>query len=94
MIVENPEGRELWWIFSPMPKPWANLRVATFFKATNSGIDLLIIHNEVGDRVGVRDWETVRDKEHWVKIKKIELPSSFDLIKACMEDDERVLRGD
>lgn len=83
-IHEATEFREVWFIFSPVDKPWANLRIATFTKACNSPfLNLVVIHNELDkNRVGVRVWQDIVQSEHWVKVRRIEVPTAADVMAA------------
>ena len=82
-IREATEFREVWFIFSPVKKPWANLRIATFTKACNAPfLELVVIHNELKDRMGVRVWDDIVQSEHWVKVRQIEVPTAADVMAA------------
>jgi len=86
-IVEDEQFREVWFIFSPMKKPWANLRIATFTKAANAPyLHLVVIHNEVGDRQGVRVWDDIVKSELWFKVRQIELPTPADVMRAALHE--------
>jgi len=85
-IKEAVEHREVWFIYSPINKPWGNLRIATFTKACNAPfLDLVVIHNEVQDRMGVRVWDDIVRSELWFKVRQIDVPSAADVMKAAME---------
>jgi hypothetical protein len=84
-VREAGEFRELWFIYSPVAAPWANLRVATFSKAINPPhLDLVVIHNEWGPRLGMRVWDDIVKSEYWIKVRQIDVPSS-DEVKAAYE---------
>ena len=85
-IREATEFREVWFIYSPVNKPWGNLRIATFSKARNAPcLDLVVIHNEIDDRrLGVRVWQDIMQSEHWFKVRKIDLPSAADVMTASL----------
>ena len=87
-INEAIEFREVWFIYSPVNKPWGNLRIATFTKACNSPhLELVVIHNETDrDRIGVRVWQDIVQSELWFKVRKIEVPSLTDVIEASMRE--------
>lgn len=85
-IEEDNEARELWWIYSPLTEPWANLRLATFSKSIN-GTELFVIHNEVGGRIGIRVWHDVAPREKWIKVRRIEPPTSEDVQAALLEQE-------
>jgi hypothetical protein len=84
-VREAGEFRELWFIYSPIEAPWANLRIATFTKAINAPhLDLVVIHNETDKRrIGVRIWDDIVKSEHWIKVRQIDVPSA-DEVKAVM----------
>jgi hypothetical protein len=85
---EDQEHREVWFIYSPMNKPWANLRIATFTKASNPPhLELVVIHNEIGDRLGARVWQDIVRSELWFKVRQIEVPSPADVMAASMTEE-------
>jgi hypothetical protein len=85
-VSEDVEHREVWFIYSPVNAPWGNLRLATFTKPRNDpALDLVVIHNEVGPRMGVRVWQDIVKSEHWFKVSKVEVPTAADVMKAAME---------
>ena len=85
VIEEDKEFREVWFIYSPINAPWGNIRIATFTKAVNAPhAEIVVIHNEVGNRAGVRVWEDIVKRELWFKVRKIELPSPADVMVAAM----------
>lgn len=79
-MPDNPERNEVWWVYSTQDKMWAGLRIATVIPASPAHGELFVIHNEVGPRVGVRAWDDVSEREGWVKVKKIDVPTSEDII--------------
>jgi hypothetical protein len=84
-ISEATDHREVWFIFSPLDMPWANLRIATFTKAVNPPYaELVVIHNDFGPRAGVRVWDDIAKSEHWIKVRQIDVPSA-DEVKAAMK---------
>jgi hypothetical protein len=84
-ISEVVEHREVWFIFSPLNTPWANLRIATFTKASNAPhLDLVVIHNEIGPRLGMRVWNDIVQSEYWFKVRQIEVPSVADVMAASL----------
>lgn len=84
-IAEAIEHREVWFIFSPYNAPWGNIRIATFTKASNAPhLDLVVIHNEVGHRQGMRVWDDIVRSELWFKVRQIEVPSAADVMKAAL----------
>ena len=86
-ISEAAEFREVWFIYSPVNKPWANLRIATFTKARNQPtLDMVVIHNETGNRVGVRIWQDIVVNELWFKVRKIEVPNAADVMAASLTE--------
>ena len=86
-VREAGEFRELWFIYSPVAAPWANLRIATFTKAINAPhLDLVVIHNETDKRrIGVRVWDDIVEYEHWIKVRQIDVPTA-DEVKAAIEE--------
>lgn len=71
---EAMEGTEVWWIVSTHQEPWAGLRQATFFPATN-GPTLCFIQGEADPRrIGVRSWDDIREREGWRKVERIPVP--------------------
>lgn len=83
-ISEDEEHREVWFIFSPLDQPWANLRIATFTKARDvPHHDLVVIHNEAApERIGVRIWDAIVENEYWIKVRKIEVPTTAEVMTA------------
>ena len=83
---EDSDHREVWFIFSPMNQPWANLRIATFTKPRNDPkLDLVVIHNEVqSDRLGVRVWQDIVRSELWFKVRRVDIPTAADVMEASM----------
>jgi hypothetical protein len=74
MTTIGESERELWFIYSPADEPWAGLRVATFVKTIGSiGFDVVIIHNELPERLGPRIWDDIVEREQWRKVKVIEI---------------------
>ena len=85
-IEQDSEFREVWFIYSPMDKPWANLRIATFTKAINAPyLDLVVIHNEIQNRMGVRVWDDIVAREQWVKVRQIEVPDRAEVMAATLK---------
>jgi hypothetical protein len=83
---ESPEHREVWFIYSPLDKSWANLRIATFTKPINNPeLDLVVIHNEIGGRVGVRVWQDIIGREQWVKVRQIKVPDAAEVMAASLK---------
>jgi hypothetical protein len=90
-IREASEFREVWFIFSPFNKPWANLRIATFTKAVNAPhLDLVIIHNEAPPRLGMRVWDDITESEGWFKVRKIDVPSVADVALAALKSEREI----
>jgi len=86
-ISEDVEHREVWFIYSPVNESWGNLRIATFTKPRNDPkLDLVVIHNEVSGRIGVRVWQDIVKSEHWFKVRRIEVPSPADVIEASLRE--------
>jgi hypothetical protein len=71
---DGEERKEVWWIFSKQDAEWAGLRMATFVYNPGQPV-VFIIHNDYGDRLGVRIWEDVSEREGWSKIERIPLPN-------------------
>jgi hypothetical protein len=81
------EHREVWFIYSPVNAPWGNLRIATFTKAVNAPhLDLVVIHNDYGPRLGVRVWDDIVKTELWFKVRQIEVPSAADVMAASLRE--------
>jgi hypothetical protein len=73
--------REVWFIFSKRDEYWANLRIATFTKAMNRPhLELVVIHDELDKRVGVRVWHDIVESEGWFKVRKIEVPTREEIL--------------
>ena len=87
-ITEDTDHREVWFIYSPLNKPWGNLRIATFTKECNSPhLELVVIHNETDrDRIGVRVWQDIVQSESWFKVRRIEVPSVADVMTASLRE--------
>ena len=87
-IREATEFREVWFIYSPVNKPWGNLRIATFTKACNAPfLELVVIHNESDrDRIGVRVWDDIVQSELWFKVRKVEVPTAADVMAASLKE--------
>jgi hypothetical protein len=85
-INEDSDHREVWFIYSPMEASWGNLRIATFTKARNAPyLDLVVIHNEIQNRMGVRVWDDIVQSEGWFKVRKIEVPTAADVMAASLK---------
>lgn len=84
---------EVWWVYSTAGMPWAYLRIATFLKSAD--VDIVIIHNEGPERLGPRVWDDIRDREQWIKVRKIEIPSVAE-VEVAIEgaEVEAALRGE
>jgi hypothetical protein len=83
MTTIGESARELWFIYSPADQPWSGLRVATFVKSIGStGFDIVLIHNELPERMGPRIWDDIRDREQWHKVKAIEMPTMLEVAEA------------
>jgi hypothetical protein len=86
VIEEDKEHREVWFIFSPRNESWANIRIATFTRAFNTPhTELVVIHNEIGSRMGVRVWEDIVQSEGWFKVKPIEIPTPAEVLEAAFK---------
>lgn len=86
-INEAVEFREVWFIYSPNNEPWGHLRLATFTKASNKPqLDLVVIHNETQDRIGVRVWNDIMQSEQWFKVRKVEVPSLSEVFAASLKE--------
>jgi|EndMetStandDraft_3_1072993.scaffolds.fasta_scaffold22881_10 hypothetical protein len=89
-VREALDYREVWFIYSPRDEPWANIRIATFTKAVNRPhLELVVIHNEVGSRMGVRVWEDIVESEGWIKVKPIEIPTPAEVMAASIRAKEQ-----
>ena len=86
-ISDAIDFREVWFIYSPVKKPWGNLRIATFTKACNEPfLELVVIHNEVDkDRFGVRVWEDIMESEQWIKVRQIKVPDAAEVMAASLK---------
>lgn len=88
--AKENDRRELWWIYSPRNGvAWAGLRIATFIwirAEQGTTVPFCIIHNEVGDRIGMRDWALLEQHEQWFKVKQIEPPTAIDVMSAAMTE--------
>lgn len=74
---------ELWFIYSPLPEEWADLRIATFVRSFGErDVQLVIIHNETLDRMGPRVWADIVEREGWVKVRRIEMPTIDEVERA------------
>ena len=93
-VQEDREHREVWFIYSPSNKPWGNLRIATFTKAINAPhLELVVIHNDYGDRMGVRVWDDIVKSEGWFKVRQIPVPTAIDVIEASMKSGGELIWG-
>jgi len=68
------EFHQIWWIFSESKQSWGGLRIAHFRKTTD-GTLIFFIAAEPPDRMGPRLWEEISNREGWVQVKQIMLPS-------------------
>jgi hypothetical protein len=74
---------QLWFIYSQAGEPWAGLRIATFVKSIGSPVfDIVLIHNELPERMGPRIWDDIAEREQWRKVKVIELPTMSEVAEA------------
>jgi hypothetical protein len=79
-MLPHEEFHEVWWIFSKN-EDYGGLRVAHFRKSVH-GVMLIIISNEQRNRMGARIWDDIRDREGWVRVKQIEVPTKVDVTAA------------
>lgn len=78
---------ELWFIFSPLDEPWANLRIATFTKAMNEPhLEIVVIHNEEPTRLGPRVWRDIKAREGWFKVRKIDVPTAAEVAECARQE--------
>ena len=88
-IREALDYREVWFIFSPRDESWANIRIATFTRAVNAPhTELVVIHNEIAGRIGVRVWDDIVQSEGWFKVKPIEIPTPAEVLAASIRAKE------
>lgn len=81
---------EFFWIYSVgrgpdgPGAPWGGLRVGAFQK-THDGTEIVVIQGEVDQRrIGVRIWDDVAEREGWVKVAPIPIPTA-EQIKAALD---------
>jgi hypothetical protein len=79
--ASNEDLQEFWWIFSPSEEEWGGLRLAAFRKASTGPIFFLIA-NELPQRTGLRDWESVSEREGWRKVMRVPMPTQEDIASA------------
>lgn len=73
---------EVWWIYSPDRHAWGGLRIASFRK-TVQGALVFIIHAETdASRIGLRIWDDVSEREGWVQVKQIDIPTDNEIAAA------------
>ena len=82
---------ELWFIFSTAGEEWSGLRIATFISTMDTIHEIVIIHNEMPDRLGPRVWDDIRDREKWVKVRRIEAPTYEDVRAAVRGENQHEL---
>jgi hypothetical protein len=87
VVMPDKPFQEVWWIYSPVNGvSWAGLRIAYFQKASNTGELLVCITNETDHRrMGLRTWTDIIAKEQWYKVKRIDIPTSLEIITAALE---------
>lgn len=73
---EDNDPREVWWIYSDhhgMKLAW--------FLPLNGGMDrpAVSIMGETPDRTGIRDWTHIAEREGWVKVARVEIPSASEV---------------
>ena len=88
-MIAMIDEREVWFIFSPRDESWGNIRIATFTRAFNAPhAELVVIHNEVGGRLGVRVWDDIQASEGWIKVRRIEVPDAAEVMAAISKGDQ------
>lgn len=76
---------EIWWIFSPSTEEWGGLRIAHFRQCPPDNALIVIIEGEMDKRrVGIRIWDDIKDREQWIKVVQIIVPTA-EQIKAAMQ---------
>lgn len=74
---------EVWWIFSRGENEWNGLRVAFFRKVPPDEMEIVVIIGELDPRrVGPRVWADMSPREGWVKVRKIDLPTGWEIVSA------------
>jgi hypothetical protein len=80
--------REVWWIFSygygpnGPGEPWAGLKVAHFSKTVDGTVIVFIQGETDRRRIGMRTWDDIAEREGWVKVAPIAIPSDQDIKRA------------
>jgi hypothetical protein len=76
---------EVWWIFSlgrgpnGLGEPWGGLRIGHFHKTVDF-TEVVFINGETDRRrIGMRIWDDIAEREGWVKVAKIAVPSDDDI---------------
>lgn len=73
---------EIWWIYSQAIEEWSGLRIAHFRK-TGNDVVIVIIQGEIDKRrVGVRVWDDIKDRERWIKVAQIAIPTPGEVMAA------------
>lgn len=71
---KTPEG-EVWWIYTKRKEPWAGLRIAHFgWTSDEPPIEIFFILGDYEDRMGIRIWNEVSQREGWRKVAQIAVP--------------------
>lgn len=65
---------EMWWINSHRKEPWAGLRMAHFGRTVDGMVYFFIVGETDPDRIGMRFWEEVSEREGWRKVERIPTP--------------------
>lgn len=87
MVQQNLDFHEIWWIYSPAKDEWGGLRIAHFRKTLN-GYEVVIIQGEIDQRrLGVRIWDDIKDRERWVKVEQIKVPTKAAILAAALFSD-------
>ena len=78
----DPNYHEIWWIFSPYDQPWAGLHLAHF--RIVDGFEIVIIPDDAmwPGRYGPREWLSVKQREGWIKIERIHIPTKHQVQRA------------
>lgn len=79
MSFRLDDHREVWWIYAPERHPWGGLKIAHFHKSINGEWWVFISGETDTRRIGVRSWNDISQREGWVKVQPIPMPSKLEI---------------
>lgn len=78
----HEDFHEVWWIYSPERHAWGGLHLAHFRKSIQGNLLVLILGEVDHRRVGLRVWDDITEREGWVQVKQIKIPTNDEITMA------------